>query len=289
MADRPILAIDVGNSRIKFGVCERASAPGAAAVLPSCVDLLVLPASEEIDWGRVTAHFEESGAFRAAIVAGANPNGVAMILSGWPGGGWPAPVAIRRGGDLPLTVNVDFPDKVGIDRLLDAVAANVLRRPDEAVVIVDSGTATTVDYLSAAGAFEGGAIMPGLELGARSLHQYTALLPLIDVPSLLADRVAPLGRNTIDAIRSGLWFGQIGAIRELVTRLAERSERPPLVLVTGGNGRWLAAALRPAALQESAAVPAPQSVGGDRFAWPARVRCEPDLALRALALLAPQV
>src|SRR5262249_6105357 len=131
----------------------------------------------------------------------------------------------------------------GIDRLFDAVAANLLRQPSEPVLVVDAGTATTVNYISEAGAFEGGAILPGLGLGARALHHHTALLPLIDVGKLGQHPVVPLGRDTPGAISSGLWYGQIGAIRELVSRLAESASRPPLVLITGGNGRALAAAL----------------------------------------------
>jgi type III pantothenate kinase len=169
---------------------------------------------------------------------------------------------VQRAADLPLRVSVEHPDKVGIDRLLDAVAANVLRTPADPAIVVDGGTATTVNSISAEGVFEGGAIMPGIELGARALRQHTALLPLIDVQSLLLHPVEPLGRDTQGAIGSGLWHGHIGAVRELVTRLSESFSRRPLLLVTGGNGRWLASALGPDA------------------------RFEPDLTLRAIAFVA---
>jgi type III pantothenate kinase len=82
------------------------------------------------------------------------------------------------------------------------------------------------------------------------------------VSSLSHDSVGPLGRDTPGAIRSGLWYGQVGAIRELVGHLTAAANRPPRVLVTGGNGRDLAAAL------------------GDH------ARFEPDLALRGLAHVA---
>jgi type III pantothenate kinase len=263
MSEQLTLAIDVGNTRVKFGVFERADSKGSKAILPECVATMAVPVAEELDWPKITAHFGEWGADLAqAVIAGANPAGVEEIISGWPGGIWPAPVAVRRAADLPLRVNVEFPDKVGIDRLLDAVAANALRAPTDPAIVVDAGTATTVNYVSAEGAFEGGAILPGLELGARALHQYTALLPQIDVTSLLRHPVEPLGRNTPAAIGSGLWFGHVGAVRELVTRLSESAARSPLVLVTGGNGRWLAPALG------------------------SHVRFEPDLALRGLAFVA---
>jgi type III pantothenate kinase len=263
MSEKLSLAIDVGNTRIKFGVFARAESPARESILPMCIASMAVPATEELDWGRITVHFEEWNASLAqALVAGANPAGVESIISGWPGGIWPTPVAVRRAAELPLRVDVDFPDKVGIDRLLDAVSANALRAPADPAVVVDAGTATTVDYVSAEGAFKGGAILPGLELASRALHQYTALLPQIDVQSMLIHPVAALGRNTHEAIQSGLWFGQVGGIKEIVARLTEMAGRQPLVLVTGGNGRWLAPEL------------------GDE------ARCEPDLALRGLALVA---
>jgi type III pantothenate kinase len=262
MPDNLALAIDVGNSRIKFGVFERDQASEARA-LPPCLASMAIAAAEQVDWASVTAHFKEwTPLITTTVIAGANPAGVERLLSAWPAAFPAAPRVLRGAAELPLRVNVESPDKVGIDRLLDAVAVNVLRPQGDAVVIIDAGTATTVDLVSAEGVFEGGAILPGIELGARALHQYTALLPLIDVPELLADSVAPLGRNTREAIGSGLWFGQIGAIRELVYWLAQSTDRSIQTFVTGGNGRWLAPALR------------------------SNARFESDLALRGLAHVA---
>jgi type III pantothenate kinase len=262
MRENLVIAVDAGNSRIKFGVFERGQNSEGQA-LPACLASSAVAAAEQIDWASVTAHLEEwVSHITLAVIAGANPAGVERLLSSWPAAFEIVPRVMKRAAELPLHVSVESPDKVGIDRLLDAVAANVLRPQGEAVVIVDAGTATTVDLVSAEGAFEGGSILPGIELGARALHQYTALLPLIDVPALLAGSVPPLGRNTREAIGSGLWFGQIGAIRELIFWLAQSTARLPQILVTGGNGRWLAPALR---------------LDAD---------FEPDLALRGLAHVA---
>jgi type III pantothenate kinase len=262
MSDQFTLAIDIGNTRAKLGVFECAK-PGTTAKLPACIASMAVPIELRLEWGKIAAHFGQWNAKVAkAVVAGAYPAGVEKIVSGWPKGTWPVPVAVERAADLPLRVNVEHPDKVGIDRLLDAVAANVLRAPADPAIVVDAGTATTVNLVTAEGVFEGGAILPGIELGARALHQFTALLPLIDVQSLVLNPVMPLGRNTPGAIGSGLWYGHIGAVRELVKRLSESAHQPPLLLVTGGNGRWLAPALGP----------------GARF--------EPDLALRGLAFAA---
>jgi type III pantothenate kinase len=264
MAERDFtLAVDIGNTRIKFGVFECPDSASLQRALPTSAGFLALPVHEEIDWRVITAHFAKwTPRIRRALVAEVHPAGLQRILADWKESNWPEPTIIKRAADLPLRVNVDNPDHVGIDRLLDAVSANLLRRERQSAVIVDSGTATTINAVSSQGVFEGGAILPGLELQARSLHQHTALLPLIDVRSLADHSVAALGRNTRAALSSGLWHGQIGAIRELTAQFADPNEESPLMLVTGGMGLPLANAL------------------GDPF------RFEADLALRGLAYVA---
>jgi type III pantothenate kinase len=257
------LAIDVGNTRIKFGLFERADHDTTSATLPKSVAFIAVPAAESIDWQKIAALFDQTAAsISSAIIAGPNPAALEMVVSSWPNRGWPQPRIVSRSAELPLRTNVEHPDQVGIDRLLNAVAANVLRSANRGVIIVSAGTATTIDLITSDGAFSGGAIMPGLELGARALHDYTALLPLIDVPALIQRDVTPLGEDTHAAISSGLWYGQIGAVREIVCRLAEPATQPTLILVTGGNGSRLA-----------------QALGND-------YHFEPDLALRGLAFTA---
>ena len=114
---------------------------------------------------------------------------------------------------------------VGIDRLLAAVAANRLRNPKRPAVIVDLGTAITVDLVDAEGVFRGGAILPGIAISARAMHDYTDLLPHIPMAELEEPPPA-LGRATVPAMRSGLYWGAVGAVRELIERLAEQDRRP---------------------------------------------------------------
>src|SRR5262245_62345231 len=154
MPQQLTLAIDVGNTRVKFGVFERGAGADSTPALPACVASLAVPLGDGLNWAIVTAHFQQWMAnVSNSVVAGANPRGVELVVSGWPGGAWPAPRIVRTAGELPLRVNLDAPDKVGIDRLFDAVAANRLRQPSEPVLVVDAGTATTVNYISEAGAF----------------------------------------------------------------------------------------------------------------------------------------
>ena len=127
-------------------------------------------------------------------------------------------IMLLTSGDLPLVVKLPRPDMVGVDRLLDALAANRLRTPGRPAVVVDVGSAITVDLVDADGAFLGGAILPGIAMSARALHEFTDLLPQIDMAEL-AEPPPALGTATVAAMRSGLFWGAVGAVRQLVEQL----------------------------------------------------------------------
>ena len=128
-------------------------------------------------------------------------------------------ITLLAAGDVPLEVAVQRPDMVGIDRLLDALAANHLRSAGRAAVVVDVGSAITVDLISPQGAFLGGAILPGIAMSARAMHAFTDLLPWIGM-SDLASPPPPVGTATEPAMQSGLFWGAVGAIRQLVAQMA---------------------------------------------------------------------
>ena len=135
---------------------------------------------------------------------------------------------------IPIRAEVDAPESVGVDRLLAALAA--FRRAEGACIVVDAGTAVTVDAVSADGAFQGGAIFPGLGMIARALAEGTVLLPRVDLPS-----EAPLvGKNTREAISAGLVHGVTGAVAALVEGARKTVGREAAVLLTGGDAAFLA-------------------------------------------------
>lgn len=241
---RYLLAVDVGNSRLKIGLFP-ADDGGSEAALPHPAQTEVRPLEADLTRSKISAWLPAGAACVRGVVAGANPAGVQRVVDDWPQDECPVHI-LNAAGSLPLNVHVAEPDKVGIDRLLNSVAANVLRPAEAPAVIVDTGTATTVDAVSSQGAFLGGAILPGFELSALSLHRYTALLPLISVDELNGEPPAPLGTHTRDALRSGLFWGQLGAVKELVARLketlqtAEDTTPDSLVLLTGGGAPLLA-------------------------------------------------
>lgn len=219
-----LVAVDVGNSRIKLGLFPRPlpdGMPEPSAWLslepdrsPADIDGWLPAKPSAYEW----------------LVASVNRPAASRLLEYLAARG--AAVRQLTAKDLPLEIAVRQPELVGIDRLVAAVAANRLRAPDRPAIIADVGTAITVDLVSAEGVFRGGAILPGIAISARALDQFTDLVPLVPV-SELAEPQPPLGTSTAEAVRSGLYWGAIGAVRELARQLDDETTGAELFL-TGG-------------------------------------------------------
>lgn len=232
---RQRLAIDVGNTRIKFGLFS-VSEHRPHGKLPECVQRTVVLSGDPLPWELVRSWKSASANWQTAVIAGSNPDGVKRLQADWPKELGETLLHVTNTAQFPLAILVDEPRRVGIDRLLNAIAVNELRASGRPAVIVDSGTATTVDLVTSEGAFAGGAILPGLALSAKALHEYTALLPLVSVTELGQETPEPVGLNTRAAIRSGLFWGQLGAVKELI----EREAGPHAdIFITGGGGALL--------------------------------------------------
>jgi type III pantothenate kinase len=130
--------------------------------------------------------------------------------------------------DLGIKILTDRPAAVGADRLVNAVAAHAAHKG--ALIVVDFGTATTFDIVSANGDYEGGVIAPGANLSAEALHRAAAMLPRVAVERTQA----VIGKDTEPAMRSGLFWGYIGLIEGLVKRIKEEYGAPMTVIATGG-------------------------------------------------------
>lgn len=241
-----LLAIDVGNTRTKFGLFTLPDADSEDTV---CERFLAVPHGEPIPWQTLESWTGEQSPL---AVAGSHPSRMQELSQAIQARGWPAPWTLTDRAAIPLVIDVDAPDKVGIDRLLNAVAANVLRPPERPALVIDTGTAAHVDVVAADGRFCGGAILPGFALSAQALHHYTALLPLLSVRELAHQPPAAIGRNTADAIRSGIYWGQVGALKELVLQICRQLSLPaprwdaspaepgsPWLLFTGGGAPFL--------------------------------------------------
>ena len=142
---------------------------------------------------------------------------------------------VRRDLPIPIGTCVDDDASVGEDRLLAAAAAwDALK---QAVVVVDAGTAITLNFIDGEGTFHGGAIAPGATLQLKALHEHTALLPRVAFAQPEAGE--PFGRNTAEAMLIGVYEGIRGMVRQLVERYAEHYGAFPMVVATGGDAETL--------------------------------------------------
>lgn len=127
-----------------------------------------------------------------------------------------------------LRILIDQPKEVGADMIVNAVAA--WSRHGKAMVIIDFGTATTFQVTNAKGDFIGGSIAPGINLSIEALHMAAAALPTVEI----ADPGSVIGTNTVTAIQSGIFYGYIGLIEGIVSRMKSAYGEDMLVIATGG-------------------------------------------------------
>lgn len=242
-----LIAADIGNTRIKLGRFDRsASTPGLPEPTATC-ELPLQSKTGDFDSERLIDWCRANVAGDAAWVSSSVHRGATERLQS-------ALTAMRKESgsnwncrqlrftDVPLVVEVDAPERVGMDRLMGAVAADRLRPTDRAAIVVDLGTATKLSLLSDVGAFVGGAILPGLAMSARALEEQTDALPHIEVDHWQRPPL-PVGRSTVPAIESGLFWGTVGAVRELIQQFSTGFAEPPIVVITGGSSALVAAVL----------------------------------------------
>lgn len=130
--------------------------------------------------------------------------------------------------NMPVRVRTRNPREVGQDRIVNAVAAYA--RWQCGLIIVDLGTATTCDIVTPKGEYIGGTISPGIGIANESLHEKTALLPFVPI----ARPRRAVGRDTIEAIRSGVYYGYVGLIEGLFARIRRELPFPVKIVMTGG-------------------------------------------------------
>ena len=139
------------------------------------------------------------------------------------------PLVVGEDGvKLGIEALVDTPESVGADRLVNAVAAH--EKYGGPLIIVDFGTATTFDVIDSDGNYIGGAIAPGINLSVEALHRAAAMLPRVSV-----ERPATvIGKNTVPAMHSGIYWGYVGLIEGLVNRIRAEMNEDLRVIATGG-------------------------------------------------------
>jgi type III pantothenate kinase len=234
-----LLAIDVGNTNILFAAVEdgeirhrwRISTDGKRTADEYAVWLHQLFEMEGLDRAAVTDVVIASVVPQTLF----NLRGLSRRFAGV------EPLVVGTPGvDYGMPINLPNPAEVGADRIVNAVAAHGIWPGD--LIIIDFGTATTFDVVSAGGSYEGGVIAPGINLSMDALYMAAAKLPRIAVEPP-ADGLGVIGKGTVHAMQSGVFWGYVGLVEGLVARMkaeivASRGKAdaadPVTVIGTGG-------------------------------------------------------
>lgn len=148
------------------------------------------------------------------------------------------PYVVGPGIKTGMPIHYDNPREVGADRIVNAVAA--YEKHQGCLIVVDFGTATTFDYISARGEYLGGAIAPGLAISAEALFDRASKLPRVEFsrpPQVIA-------KNTVNSIQAGIYYGYVGLVDGIVERMKQEAREEPRVMATGGLASLLAPASR---------------------------------------------
>ncbi len=228
---KPNLVVDIGNSRIKWGYCAEDRVVYRASLAPD----------DPATWEDQIKRWDLGEGLQWAV-AGVHPERADQFMA-WVNKRCDQFVLIQDRKRLPITIEVGEPDRVGIDRLLNAVAAKSRVQRNVSIFIIDAGSAVTVDWVDEDGAFRGGAIFPGFQLMAKALHDYTAALPLVKIETDPARPWPPVPSTFTDlAIRGGIFWAVAGGIRALTRQLmaSAHAVRRHVIYMTGGDAKILA-------------------------------------------------
>jgi len=227
-----LLAIDVGNTGIAFGVFEgetmRATWNIATDLNKTADEYAVLLLNLLPREGLVLSDIDH--AIIASVVPPLEP--IFEELSRRYLG--TSPLVVGPGVKTGVRICTDNPREVGADRVVNAVAAH--RLYGGPLIVIDFGTATTVDAISKEGEYLGGAIAPGIGIAAEALFERASKLPRIE----LIPPEHAIGRNTVTAMQSGIMFGYVGLIESLVARIRRELGGKTRVVATGGLAKVIA-------------------------------------------------
>jgi type III pantothenate kinase len=230
-----IAVFDVGNSEITIGIFdgeELVSHWRLTTAAPRTADELAI-LIRSITGDATGASAGISGSAICSVVPGVTP----MLVEACEMCFDRKPVIVDARAKLPVTLDVEEPFTVGADRIANTLAASRIYKRD--AIVVDLGTATTYDCITADGTFLGGVIQPGVMISADTLFRRTAQLPATEI-------VAPkrvIARRTDECIRAGVLYGAVDSIDGIVRRIKKEwpAKTVPLVLATGG----MAPAIKP--------------------------------------------
>ncbi|MCI2425966.1 type III pantothenate kinase [Candidatus Acetothermia bacterium] len=232
--DKMLLAIDIGNSDITLGLFTgsqivvrwRLGTDFHRRIDEYAASLLSLLTHRKIATDQI------DGAVIGSVVPALTPVFDELCRSYFA----IEPLIVRADVKTEARILLDYPFAVGADRIANAVGGHHLYSGP--LIIIDAGTALTFDVVSKEGDYVGGAIAPGITIGAKALTSRTAMLPQVE----LIRPPQAIGRNTVAAIQSGILFGYAGLVEGIVARIQNELADKAKVIATGGEAYLLAAA-----------------------------------------------
>lgn len=138
------------------------------------------------------------------------------------------PYIVKHSSKMPIKIGLKNPDEIGADRLVNAVGA--IQKYDGPLIIVDFGTATTFDYINKNKVYKGGCICPGIAISNEALFQRASKLPRVEI----AKPKKVIGNTTLSSIQSGIYYGYVGLVDEIVNRIQNEAKNKCTVIATGG-------------------------------------------------------
>ena len=222
-----LITVSVGNTRTQIGRFEDGALTASEHVVNADIETVA---------ARVARHWDAiEGADERAIALASVNDSFAHPLE--------ADVEARTGATIerigrdiavPIGTQLDEGTRTGLDRLLCAAAAYA--RVKQACIVIDAGTAVTVDFVDGVGTFQGGAIAPGMRAQLAALHSSTDALPEVSPEE---PEPEAFGKNTVEAMRQGVYWGIRGMAQRLIERYAEAFGAFPMVIATGGDAELL--------------------------------------------------
>ncbi len=221
-----MLAVSVGNSRIKFGLFHGLEADKSEAVVNTQIDQAVR---------KILEIAGSAGGVKVVVASVNNPVADRLCAA------LDEDVSVelfRLGSDLPIPISTSLDDDstVGHDRLINAIGA--FSQGKQACIVIDAGTAITVDFVDGEGAFQGGVIAPGTQMMLKALHAHTAALPRLEFSPPDPAR-GPFGKDTAHAMQLGVQSMVRGLARLMIEKYSEAYGAYPRVIATGGDATAL--------------------------------------------------
>lgn len=227
-----LFALDIGNTNILLGIYDGKKLINDFRI-PSDISKTAEGFKRDIEEALNSAKVNTArirGVVVSSVVPSLNPV-FEKLCSQWVN---KKPLFVSSGVKTGMGIACENPEEVGADRIAVSVAAREFY--GKPVIVVDFGTAVTFDVVDEKGDYPGGVIAPGIEISSKALSEKTALLPSVDVkkPDIV------VGKNTVGSMQSGIFYGFLGQVKEIVTRIKNEIKGSPKVVATGGYAGMIA-------------------------------------------------